>query len=139
MDNGAGPTRVIRFLRRILKPDFLKYAGYGVVSYLLAVGITTLLTKVLHLDRKLAYGIAQVTVLCLNFLVAKFFIFEPSRKRNTLLQFLLFAGGNAGFRFVDWGIFSLLSLLIKSIPATAFVSAIIVLPLKYLFMKKGVF
>ena len=42
------------FLKRFLKPDFLKYAGYGVVSYLLAVGITTLLTNGLHLDRKLS-------------------------------------------------------------------------------------
>ena len=130
---------MIAFLKRLLKPEFLKYAGYGAVSYLLAVGITTLLTKALHLDRKLAYGIAQVTVLCLNFLVAKFFIFEQSRKRNPFLQFLLFAAGNAGFRLVDWGIFSLLSLVIASIPLTAFLSALTVLPLKYLFLKKGVF
>jgi putative flippase GtrA len=130
---------MIRLLKRFLKPDFYKYAGYGVVSYLLAVGITTLLTGGLHLDRKLAYGIAQVAVLCVNFLVAKFFIFEQSRKRSPLIQFLLFAAGNAGFRLVDWGIFSLLSLLIKSIPITAFVSALTVLPLKYLFLKKGVF
>ncbi len=130
---------MIAILKRFLKPEFLKYAGYGAISYLLAVGITTLLTRVLRLDRKLAYGIAQVTVLCLNFLVAKFFIFEQSRKRSPIIQFLLFAVGNAGFRLVDWGVFSLLSLFIKSIPAAAFVSAVTVLPLKYLFMKKGVF
>ncbi len=130
---------MIAFLKRFIKPDFLKYAGYGVVSYLMAVGITTLLTRMLHLDRKLAYGIAQVTVLCLNFLVAKFFIFEKTRKRNPFVQFLLFAAGNAGFRLLDWGIFSLLSLLIDSIPVAAFFSALAVLPLKYLFLKKGVF
>ena len=134
-------TRVVRFLKRFLKPEFLKFVGYGAVSYLLAVGTTTLLTKVLHLDRKLAYAIAQVTVLCVNFFVNKFFIFEASKKRNPFLQFLLFAAGNAGFRLVDWGIFSLLSLGIKSIPVpvAAFLSALSVLPVKFLFMRKGVF
>ena len=133
-------TRVVRFLKRFLKPEILKFVGYGAVSYLRAVGTTTLLTKVLHLDRKLAYAIAQVTVLCVNFFVNKYFIFEPSKKRNPFLQFLLFAAGNAGFRLVDWGIFSLLSLVIKSIPVpvAAFLSALSVLPLKFLFMRKGV-
>jgi putative flippase GtrA len=133
--------KVLGFLRRFLKLEFLKFVGYGAVSYLLAVGTTTLLTRVLHLDRKLAYAIAQGTVLCVNFFVNKFFIFEPSKKRNPFLQFAFFAAGNAGFRLVDWGLFSLLSLLFKSIPipVAAFLSALSVLPLKFLFMRKGVF
>jgi putative flippase GtrA len=131
--------KVLGFLRRFLKLEFLKFVGYGAVSYLLAVGTTTLLTRVFHLDRKLAYAIAQVTVLCVNFFVNKFFIFEPSKKRNPFLQFAFFAAGNAGFRLVDWGLFSLLSLGIKSIPVAAFLSALSVLPLKFLFMRKGVF
>ena len=132
-------SAVLRLLKGFLKPEFLKFVGYGAVSYLLAVGTTTLLTKVLHLDRRLAYAIAQVTVLCVNFFVNKFFIFQPSTKKNPILQFLLFAAGNAGFRLVDWGLFSLLSLGIKSIPVAAFISAASVLPLKFLFMRKGVF
>src|SRR4030042_5104551 len=132
-------SAVLRLLKRFLKPEFLKFVGYGAVSYLLAVGTTTLLTRVLHLDRRLAYAIAQVTVLCVNFFVNKFFIFEPSRKRNPFLQFAYFAAGNAGFRLVDWGLFSLLSLGIKSIPLAAFLSAASVLPFKFVFMRKGVF
>ncbi len=132
-------ARLLGFFKRFLKPEFLKFVGYGVVSYLLAAGSTTLLVKVLHLDRKLAYAIAQVAVLCVNFFVSKYFIFQPSRKRNPLVQFLLFAAVNAGFRLVDWGIFSLLSLVIDSIPVAVFISASSVLPFKFLFMRKGVF
>ncbi len=132
-------TRLLDSLKRFLQPEFLKFLGYGVVSYLLAAGSTTLLVKVLHLDRKLAYAIAQVAVLCVNFFVSKYFIFQPSGKRNPLVQFLLFTAVNAGFRLVDWGIFSLLSLVIDSIPVAVFISASSVLPFKFLFMRKGVF
>jgi putative flippase GtrA len=134
-------SRAVPFLKRFLNLEFLKFVAYGAFSYLLAVGTTMLLTKVFHLDRKLAYAIAQVTVLCVNFFVNKFFIFEPSRKRNPFFQFFLFAAGNGGFRLLDWGIFSLLSLAIKTIPVpvAAFASALSVLPLKFLFMRKGVF
>jgi putative flippase GtrA len=131
--------QLIRLAKRLIQSDFLKFVGYGPLSYLLAVGMTTLLTQVLHFDRKLAYGIAQIVVLCANFLVSKFLIFKQVRKTSPFLQFLLFAAVNAGFRLMDWGVFSLLSLLHWSIPLTAFLSALSVLPLKYLTMKKGVF
>ncbi len=130
---------VVRFAKRFLRLEFLKFVGYGIISYPLAVGTTLLLTKVLHLDRKLAYAFAQVVVLGVNFLVSKFLIFEPSKRRNPFYQFGLFTGVNAGFRLVDWGLFSLLSLGIKSIPLASFLSAASVLPFKFLFMRKGVF
>ena len=132
-------TRLLDSLKRFLQPEFLKFLGYGVVSYLLAAGSTTLLVKVLHLDRKLAYAIAQVVVLGVNFLVSKFLIFEPSKRRSPFYQFGLFTAVNAGFRLVDWGIFTLLSLGIKSIPVASFLSAASVLPFKFLLMRKGVF
>src|SRR4030042_3281913 len=131
-------SAVLRLLKRFLKLEFLKFVGYGAVSYLLAVGTTTLLTKVLHLDRRLAYAIAQVTVLCVNFFVNKFFIFQPSTKKNPILQFLLFEAGNAGIRLVDWGLFSLLSLGIKSIPVAAFISEVSVRPLNFVFTRTDV-
>jgi putative flippase GtrA len=133
------PEYLARLLRRFFQPEFLKFVGYGVVSYALAAGSTTLLVKGLHLDRRLAYAIAQVAVLCVNFFVSKYFIFEPSRRRNPFVQFLLFVAVNAGFRLADWGIFSLLSLAIESIPVAVFISASSVLPFKFLFMRKGVF
>ena len=130
---------LVRFAKRFLKLEFLKFVGYGVISYPLAVGTTLLLTKVLQLDRKLAYGIAQVVVLGVNFVVSKFLIFEPSKRRNPFYQFGLFAAVNSGFRLLDWGIFTLLSLGIKSIPLASFLSAASVLPFKFLLMRKGVF
>jgi putative flippase GtrA len=140
MNEGPGrSSQLVLLAKRFIQSDFLKFVGYGPLSYLLAVGITTLLTQVLHFDRKLAYGIAQIVVLGANFLVSKFLIFKQVRKTSPFLQFLLFAAVNAGFRLMDWGVFSLLSLLHKSIPLTAFISTLSVLPLKYLTMKKGVF
>ncbi len=130
---------VVGLVKRLLKPEFLKFVGYGVISYPLALGTTLLLTKVLQLDRKLAYAIAQVAVLGVNFLVSKFLIFEPSKRRNPFYQFGLFTAVNAGFRLLDWGIFTLLSLGIKSIPVASFLSAASVLPFKFLLMRQGVF
>ncbi len=130
---------VVRFAKRFLRLEFLKFVGYGIISYPLAVGTTLLLTKVAHLDRKLAYGIAQVAVLGVNFLVSKFLIFEPSKRRNPFYQFGLFTAVNAGFRLLDWGLFTLLSLGIKSIPVASFLSAASVLPFKFLLMRRGVF
>ncbi len=118
---------------------FAKFAMLGVVTYLLLLGQTRLYLGVLELPRPVAYGIAQVVVFVVNFVLNRHWIFDsaPEHAARQGAKYLL---ANATFRFTDWSLFNVIEWLTGwPVHVAIFLALAIVFPLKFFTYKVGVF
>jgi len=116
-----------------------KFAFLGGVTYLLLLGQTRLYLDLLQLPRPLAYGIAQVVVFVLNFVLNRHWIFDsaPEHAARQGAKYLL---ANGAFRLADWSLFNAIEWLTGwPVHVAIFLALAVVFPLKFFTYKVGVF
>ncbi len=118
---------------------FLKFALLGGVTYLLLLGQTRLYLGGLGLPRPVAYGMAQVVVFVVNFVLNRHWIFDsaPEHAARQGTKYLL---ANGTFRLTDWSLFNAIEWLTGwPVHVAIFLALAIVFPLKFFTYKVGVF
>jgi putative flippase GtrA len=83
--------------------SFPKYAGVGVLSFATNLSITAMLHELLGVPAELAFAAALATVIALNYILARRFIYSSSGP--VLTELSRFLGATAGFRIMEYVMF----------------------------------
>lgn len=94
-------------IRKLIK-QFLSFMVAGLPSFIIAVPLNWLLVEQLALHKSLAYFITLLIQVSINFFMLRKFVFKSEKQGKILHQYFRFLGGISFFRFLDWGLYSLL-------------------------------
>lgn len=81
---------------------FFKFFAYGIPAFALAVPFNYALVKWLGLRESGAYAIVLVFQVSINFILCRWFVFDPHRDKTVRRQFLEFMASILAFRVGDW-------------------------------------
>ena len=80
----------------------------GLPSFLIAIPLNWLLVEYFFLQKPVAYMITLFFQVTVNFFMLRIFVFKDRTEENVLRNYFRFLYGIAFFRFLDWGLYSLL-------------------------------
>lgn len=80
----------------------------GLPSFLIAIPLNWWLVEYLHLLKPLAYLITLFFQVTVNFFMLRIFVFKDRTEEHVMRNYFRFLYGIAFFRFLDWGLYSLL-------------------------------
>ncbi len=95
------------FMQKLVK-QFLSFMVAGLPSFIIAVPLNWLLVEYLSLHKSLAYLITLLIQVSINFYMLRKFVFKSDKQGKILHQYFKFLVGISLFRFLDWGLYSLL-------------------------------
>jgi len=88
---------------------FLRFMCAGIPAFLVAFGLNYLLVTQLAAPKPLAYALALIVQLGINFFICRYFVFAVHPTFHAVKSFLVFFNGVAFFRLLDWGLYVLLT------------------------------
>ena len=99
-------TLAYSFLRRRTVGQLLRFGFTTGLSAIVSVGLPAFLHEILGIEQKIAVAISQSTVLLLNFLMIRAFVFRSRRGARRDLAY--YVGSTIGFRTAEYGLFLVL-------------------------------
>jgi putative flippase GtrA len=125
--------------RKLYASSFCRFLIGGALTFSTTLLFMGLWSGLIGLPDLLAYALTQVTVLVVGFFLNRRWIFRAT-SGNAAEQGLRFLLANVSFRFVDWCIYSTISLtLAPAVIVNVMAANLIVLPMKYFFYRHQVF
>jgi putative flippase GtrA len=100
-------SNIKRFISKIA-PQLAKFLIAGLPSFILAIPLNWFLVEKIILEKPIAYFITLLIQVSINFLLLRKFVFLKRKKESALKQFIKFLGGISFFRFLDWGLYTIL-------------------------------
>lgn len=111
----------------------------GVVTYGITLTLMAFWLGFVGAPRLVAYALTHVTALSVAFLINRRWVFRATAGRQ-VRQGLRFALAQAGFRALDWCLFTLISLaFLPPVFVGVLAANVLVLPAKYVFYRNHVF
>lgn len=81
----------------------------GFPAFLLAIPLNWFLVEYIALYKPIAYLITLLFQVSVNFFMLRRFVFTDKKEESVLKQYFQFLAGISVFRFLDWGLYSLLT------------------------------
>lgn len=81
----------------------------GFPAFLLAIPLNWFLVEYILLFKPIAYLITLLFQVSINFFMLRKFVFTDKKDVPVFTQYLQFLAGISVFRFLDWGLYSLLT------------------------------
>jgi putative flippase GtrA len=94
--------------QRVNSPEKLlaKFRGYltvSALSFVINIGLTSFLHQVINMKPMWAYGISLIVLLCINFLLMRYWVYRKHLQPGTLQkQFIATGITSIGFRLSEW-------------------------------------
>jgi putative flippase GtrA len=86
---------------------FFKFLLAGLPAFLVAIPLNYLLVSHLNFYKPLAYVIVLFIQVSINFFIVRRFVFHTKGKEDLLNEYYKFFVGISFFRFLDWGLYSI--------------------------------
>jgi len=116
-----------------------RFLAGGLATYAINLSLTWLLVTALSVPKVLAYALTLASVLLVGVSLARYWIFR-ARSESLAKQGITFLVASAGFRALDWALFSTLILAFDPVLPVAILTAnVLVLPAKYWLFRNAVF
>jgi len=87
---------------------FFKFLLAGLPAFIVAIPLNYLLVSHFNLYKPLAYVIVLIIQISINFFIVRRFVFHKKGTDNILNEYYKFFIGIAFFRFLDWGLYSII-------------------------------
>jgi putative flippase GtrA len=85
---------------------FKGYLAASALSFVVNIGLTSFLHEVISMKPMWAYGISLIVLLCINFLLMRYWVYRKHLQPGTLQkQFVATALTSFGFRVSEWVFF----------------------------------
>ena len=91
----------------------LRFLIWGVPGFIVALCLNATLVKLLGWPFPIAYAVALGVQLSINFVVCRVIVFPGSEPGTVVKQIGLFTGTSVLIRFVDLGVYSLITALLE--------------------------
>ena len=120
------PVRISRSTVRETAGQLLRFGMATGLSATISLGLPILLHEALHVEQKIAVAISQATVLLMNFITLRLFVFRGSGSvRGDLMRYFGIAAVFSGIEYLSFlalfelaGLFYLTALVITLIVST---------------------
>jgi len=124
---------------RVRRSSAARFLLGGIVTYGITLSLMAFWSGVIDVPRLFAYALTHATALSLAFVLNRRWVFRATAGRR-LTQGLRFALAQAGFRAVDWALFTAISLaFLPPVFVGVLLANVLVLPAKYVFYRNHVF
>ena len=81
----------------------------GLPAFVLAIPLNWFLVEVILLYKPIAYLITLLFQVTINFFLLRHFVFKSNKEEKIIKQYFQFLAGISIFRFLDWGLYSILT------------------------------
>jgi putative flippase GtrA len=126
-------------IARFLGSSAARFLLGGVVTYAITLALMAFWLGLVGAPRLVAYALTHATSLCVAFVLNRRWVFRATAGRQ-VTQGLRFALAQAGFRALDWCLFTLISLaFLPPVFLGVLAANVLVLPAKYVFYRHHVF
>lgn len=88
--------------------DVFKFLIVGLPSFIVAIPLNILLVEKIGIWKPASYALVLVVQTSMNFLLCRRFVFKPCQHKSIYKQYLGFISAVAIFRYLDWGLYSIL-------------------------------
>jgi putative flippase GtrA len=93
MTHGATVWQRLRTV--VARGRFGPFALVGLVSTMTTIGLTSMLSSLVHIELRFAAFIGYVAGMTCGYLLNRFYVFQHSRQRQSVFQVMLFLSVNA--------------------------------------------
>lgn len=88
--------------------QLIKFGIAGLPAFLVAIPLNWFLVEKIHLIKPVSYLITLFFQVSVNFVLLRLFVFKGETEKNALKTYFRFLWGISFFRFLDWGLYTIL-------------------------------